>query len=109
MAFTRYQAEQRERMVKLMDLSNMVAKIHTYHNPFYKFMANWVLPYQADRSFADQVAEYIATAAKFDFLDAKNFVQGRVAWKERRPADQKEEERVDERLGEKVQAVAVAA
>ncbi|KAI8630199.1 hypothetical protein F5Y19DRAFT_484078 [Xylariaceae sp. FL1651] len=35
MAFMAYQNEQCQRMVELMDLSNFVAKIHTYANPFY--------------------------------------------------------------------------
>lgn len=80
MAFARYQREQRQRMIELMDLSNFVAKIHTYANPWYKLLANWVLPWSNDKTFADRVSKYIAKAPVIDFLPATGFTIGLFQW-----------------------------
>lgn len=82
MAFAAYQEERKQRMRELMDLSNMVAKMHTYATPLHKFMANWMLPLADDRTFADRVGAYIATAPKLDFVPEApgGFTTGRLPW-----------------------------
>ncbi|KAH8197653.1 hypothetical protein TruAng_008197 [Truncatella angustata] len=80
MAFAAYQDERKQRMRELMDLSNMVAKMHTYATPLHKFMANWMLPLSDDRNFADRVGAYIATAPRLNFLPETEFTTGRLPW-----------------------------
>ncbi|KAK8029894.1 FAD binding domain protein [Apiospora rasikravindrae] len=107
MAFAAYQKERQHRMRELMDLSTMVAKMHTYATPLHRFMANWMMPLLDDRRFANRVGSYIATAPKLDFLPDVDFACGRLPWTSN--TDEKEEEEVlfDGILAEK--SVAVSA
>jgi hypothetical protein len=80
-AFAAYELQQRQRMRELMGLSNMVAKMHTYATPLYRFLADWVLPLQDDRRFAARIGAYVASAPRIDFLPLRNFTKGRIPWK----------------------------
>ncbi|KAI0017756.1 FAD binding domain protein [Xylariomycetidae sp. FL0641] len=84
-AFAAYEGEQRERMRGLMELSNLVARIHTYATPLHRLLATWVLPLRDDAVFANQVGEYIAAAPQANFCPPSTKYRGRLAW--RRPDD----------------------
>ncbi|KAK8062459.1 hypothetical protein PG997_014556 [Apiospora hydei] len=92
MAFAAYQSERQHRMRELMDLSTMVAKMHTYATPLHRFMANWMMPLLDDRKFADRVGAYIAAAPKLDFLPDVSFTSGRLPWKSSTDGREEEEE-----------------
>lgn len=109
MAFASYQNEHCQRMKELMNLSNMVAKIHTYATPFHKLLGNLVLPVWSDRTFADHVGAYIAAAPKLDFIKSTSFTSGRLAWKDK-GADKTSKENFDEdKMLTQVAEIAIAA
>ncbi|KAH6603968.1 fad binding domain-containing [Trichoderma cornu-damae] len=82
-AFATYQQEMQQRMKELMDISNMVAKMHTYATPYHKFLANWILPLSNDRNFADLIGGYIAAGPKLSFLPSAGFTTGMMEWQEK--------------------------
>ncbi|PHH60640.1 hypothetical protein CDD81_1391 [Ophiocordyceps australis] len=80
MAFAAYQSDQKQRMKELLGMSNMVAKMHTSATRLHTFVANWVLPYLDDASFAAYMGDYIARAPKLNFLPCNDFASGQIPW-----------------------------
>ncbi|KAL7942026.1 FAD binding domain protein [Trichoderma barbatum] len=82
-AFAAYEKEMKQRMRELMDISNMVAKMHTYATPIHKLLANWILPIVNDRLFANHMGGYLSAGPKLNFLPSIGFTNGLMEWKEK--------------------------
>ncbi|KAL5084590.1 hypothetical protein Trisim1_011592 [Trichoderma cf. simile WF8] len=80
-AFAAYEKEMKQRMRELMDISNMVAKMHTYATPVHKLLANWILPIANDKLFANHMGGYLSAGPKLNFLPSIGFTNGLMEWK----------------------------
>jgi len=92
--FAAYQAERAPRMNEIMDFSSLITRLQAWDTPLLRFVATWIVPYQADRKIADQMGQIIRRAPKLEYVDmGMTSRRGRLAW-----ADEEEEKRV---IGEK--------
>ncbi|KAF2726640.1 FAD binding domain protein [Polyplosphaeria fusca] len=96
-AFDMYQKERIPRMKEILEFSSLITRVQAWETPMLKFIANWVLPYQADRGIADQLGEIIRRAPKLNWVDTNDFGKGRLAWQdeEKQPAKMELKEKGD--------------
>ena len=66
-------------MAKILDLSALLKRQQAWDGLLMRVLTKWEIPYQQDRSIADQLGEIIRTAPRLKFVGVgKNFerVQG---------------------------------
>jgi hypothetical protein len=81
-AFEAYQEERCPRVTQVVDFSRLITQLQAWDTPFHKFYANWVTPFQSDRTVADMVGEIIRGGPKLAYVDTAGFPQGRLSWKD---------------------------
>lgn len=79
--FAAYQYERAPRMAKILDFSALLTRLQAWDGVLMRVLTTWVLPYQRDRSIADQLGEIIRTAPRLEFVGVgKDFERGRMEW-----------------------------
>lgn len=80
--FAAYQQERKPRMQHIMKYSGLITDVQAWRTPLHRFLAEWVLPLQADRKIADQLGEVIRAAPKLDYVDLDEYPAGLLSWKD---------------------------
>ncbi|CAN8104628.1 unnamed protein product [Discula destructiva] len=78
---SKYQEERKPRMNEIFKFSGEVTRAQAWANPWYKFMATWVVPLMPERTFGDYLGKIISAAPKLDFIEVGEFPSGRIPWK----------------------------
>ena len=79
--FRQYQGDREGRMREIMELSSLITRVQAWDGMVPKFLACWVLPFQADHKLTDQLGELIRRAPKLDYVgDARELTVGRLPW-----------------------------
>jgi len=79
--FRQYQRDQAARMREIMELSSLITRVQAWDGMVPKFLACWVLPFQADHKLTDQLGELIRRAPKLDYVDGvRGLAAGRLPW-----------------------------
>ncbi|PKX89962.1 FAD-dependent oxidoreductase [Aspergillus novofumigatus IBT 16806] len=81
--FDQYQRDREARMHEIMELSSLITRVQAWDGILPKFLACWVLPFQADHKLTDQLGELIRKAPKLDYVKVdQEFGRGRLAWED---------------------------
>ncbi|KKK22258.1 hypothetical protein P175DRAFT_0477239 [Aspergillus ochraceoroseus IBT 24754] len=79
--FRQYQRDRVQRVRGIMELSSLITRVQAWDGIVPKFVACWVLPFQADHKLTDQLGELIRKAPKLDYVQVgRGFAQGRLPW-----------------------------
>lgn len=82
-------------MEEILKFSTLLTRLQAWDGTMMRVLATWVLPYQRDRTMADQLGEIIRRAPRLESVEVgREFERGRMEW-----ADEEEGKGEGEKMG----------